>query len=319
MERRQYVTGLGAAVLTGTLAGCAGAGTNDDDGGTTDDDSTGSGGGSETGLLSTSVTDQPNDIGDFESLVVSLDGIWVKPEGSEDEEDEEGEDEEDEDADDADDGETEDGGTDGNETQTDPDGGETGGNETQTDPEEERDDDGEEADDEGDDDDEEGADEGSGRRYIEFEEPQDADLVGLQGDESQLVDETELEVGDYEFLQLDVADTTGILAASGEEADVETPGNAPLQFKQAFEIRPDERTRFVADFAPFRIGPPNSARYRIRPVASGTRVIYGDGEDDGADDGGTNSTDTDTDADTGADNQTRTDDGDGIDANSTAN
>ncbi|WP_299235180.1 DUF4382 domain-containing protein [Natronomonas sp.] len=310
MERRQYVGGLGAAVLTGTLAGCAGAGTDDDDGGTADDDTTGSGDGSETGLLSTSVTDQPNDIGDFESLVVSLDGIWVKPEGTEDEED---------DADDADDGGTEDGETAGNETQTDPDDGETAGNETQTDPEEEPDD--EEADDE----DEEEADEGSGRRYIEFEEPQDADLVGLQGDESQFVDETELEVGDYQFLQLDVADTTGILAASGEEADVETPGNAPLQFKQAFEIRPDERTRFIADFAPFRIGPPDSTRYRIRPVASGTQVIYGDGEgdteddgeDDSTDDSGTNSTDTDSNGD--ADNQTRTDDGDGAGANSTEN
>ena len=259
MHRRNYVRALGATVVAGAFAGCAGNGNgNDSDDGNGDGGDDGNGDdGSETGVLSTSVTDQPNDIADFESLVITIDGIWVKPDEGDDEEGEEGE-EIDDDAD-------------GNETDGDT-GDEMNGDEDE------------------DDEEDVDVDQSAGRRYIEFEEPQDADLVLLQGDESQLIDETQLEVGDYGFLQLDVAGTTGILEADGEEADVETPGNAPLQFQQAFEIRPDERTRFVADFAPFRIGPPNSSRYLIRPVASGTRVIYGDDE-------GTNDDDTDGDTD----------------------
>ena len=225
MNRRKYLEGLGAVVATGAVAGCAGAGVDDGNGD--------SGGEDEHGLLSTSITDQPNDIGDFESLVVTIEGIWVKP-------------------DDADDG-------DASEEEEDADG------DTDADGEEDEDAD---------------VDQGSGRRYIEFEEPQEADLVGLQGDETQLIDETELETGEYGFLQLDVSETTGTLE-DGDEAVVETPGNAPLQFQQAFEIRAEERTRFIADFAPFRRG---TGEYLIRPVASGTRVLYGDEEYDGGDD-----------------------------------
>lgn len=53
------------------LAGCAGDGS--------------------TGTLATHVTDQPGDIGDFESCVISLSGMWLGPEGAKagDQEDEE--------------------------------------------------------------------------------------------------------------------------------------------------------------------------------------------------------------------------------------
>ena len=256
-------------VATGALAGCAGSGNgngNGDGNGSSDDDGGGTGGDEADayGFLSTSVTDQPNDIGDFESLVVTLEGIWVKPAGT---------DEGDETPDAEDDGTPED------ETGTPADGTDS----------DEDDEDGEDEDDEDD--------EGAGREYIEFEEPQEADLVELQNGETQLVDETELAVGEYEFLQLDVSGTTGVLAESGEEATVETPGNAPLKFQQAFEIRSGETTHFVADFAPFRRG---NGAYLIRPVASGTEVRYGDDpdgtDDDGGDDNGTdNGTDDDTD------------------------
>lgn len=58
--RRRYLTTTGAAVAaTAGLAGCLG------------------GGG--TGTLATRVTDQPGDIADFESCVVSIVGIWLKP------------------------------------------------------------------------------------------------------------------------------------------------------------------------------------------------------------------------------------------------
>ena len=252
MDRRRYLEGLGAVVATGAVAGCTGNGDNDGDGGGDSD--------GETGLLSTSVTDQPNDIADFESLVVTIEGIWVKPDDADD------------------DAETEDEAPDGDEDVDDADGAE------------ETDSDGEDSEDEEDGDDD--VDESAGRRYIEFEEPQEADLVGLQGDESQLIDETELETGDYQFLQLNVSETTGTLE-DGEEAPVETPGNAPLQFKHGFEIRAEERTRFYADFAPFRRG---NGEYLIRPVASGTRVLYGDEEYEGGD-----GDDDDTDGDDGTD------------------
>ena len=85
MDRRRYLEGFGTVVATGALAGCAGSGNGDGDGNGSSDDDGGGTGGDEAdayGFLSTSVTDQPNDIGDFESLVVTLEGIWVKPAGT---------------------------------------------------------------------------------------------------------------------------------------------------------------------------------------------------------------------------------------------
>lgn len=280
MNRRTYVERLGAAVVASAIAGCTG----DETGGRTDEETAGAepddGGGSDTtdtayGILSTSVTDQPNDIADFESLVVTIEGIWVKPSGA------------DEDAGtaDEDDGVVDDEGGENDDGSNDEHEGGDGATVGETD-----------------------ANDGSGRHYIEFELPQEADLVDLQGDETQLVDETELAVGDYRFLQLDVSETTGILD-NGGDAVVETPGNAPLQFKHAFEIRPEETTRFIADFAPFRRG---NGAYLIRPVASGTQVIYGDDayegggdeEDAGSDvasDDGNSGSDMETADDTGSD------------------
>jgi hypothetical protein len=260
MDRRRCLGGFGTVVAAGALSGCAGDGDGGGDGhgngnwdGNGSRNDGGGTGGDEAdayGFLSTSVTDQPNDIGDFESLVVTLEGIWVKPAGT---------DEGDETPDAEDDGDgtpdAEDDGTPEDETEMPADGTDS----------DEDDEDGEDEDDEG-----------AGREYIEFEEPQEADLVELQNGETQLVDETELAVGEYEFLQLDVSGTTGVLAESGEEATVETPGNAPLKFQQAFEIRSGETTHFVADFAPFRRG---NGAYLIRPVASGTEVRYGDDPD----------------------------------------
>ena len=265
MNRRTYLGGFGAAVATGTLAGCTGNGTdgngNGSGNGNSDaDEEEEDDGTTAYGVLSTSITDQPNDIADFESLLITIEGIWVKPDGADDG---------DEDEEEADDGDAPE------------DDGEDAGDETDRDESEEEDD--ENGSDENGTDDGEDVDESQGRYYIEFEEPQEADLVELQGDNTQLIDETELEVGEYQFLQLNVSDATGTLEADDEEAVVETPGNAPLQFKHAFEIRADERTRFFADFAPFRRG---NGEYLIRPVASGTQVLYGDEEYDGGSDDG---------------------------------
>ncbi|MGZ0748638.1 DUF4382 domain-containing protein [Haloparvum sp. AD34] len=261
-QRRNVIKGVGAAVTAG-LAGCTG---NDSasDGTTTDGSTEDSSDDDAYGLLSTSITDQPNDIGDFESLIVTIDGIWVKP-----------------DAEDAEDGdmdgtetETETETADETETATATESTETA-TETDSDATETEEEDGmEDSETEEDDvEDSETEEDGeNGRRYIEFEEPQEADLVELQDGNTALIDETELEVGTYKFLQLNVSNTEGTLT-DGSEAEVETPGNAPLKFNQSFDIRQDVVTNFLADFAPHKRG---NGSYIIRPVASGTEVTYTD-------------------------------------------
>jgi len=216
-SRRDYLRatgGLAAAGVTG-LAGCTGAE-------------------AATGTLATSVTDQPGDIGDFESCVVTVAGIWIKPSTAEADE------------------------TTTDETTTD----ETTTDETTTD---------------------ETVDETGARDYHEFDEPREADLVELQGDRTALLGEHELETGDYAFLQLDVTGVEATLADGGE-ATVDTPGEAPLQFKQPFEIREDTRTLFTADFTPVKRG--RSGSYLLQPVARGTTVDYESTSDTATEDGG---------------------------------
>jgi len=62
------------------------------------------------------------------------------------------------------------------------------------------------------------------------------------------------------------------------------PGNAPLTFNAAFEIRENARTTFTADFAPVLRG---NGRYLLRPVPSGIEVDY---ETDGDGSSGENET-----------------------------
>lgn len=118
---------------------------------------------------------------------------------------------------------------------------------------------------------EEDVDQSDDREYHEYDEPQEADLVQLQDGNTQLVDDREIEVGTYAFLQLDVSGVDGTLT-SGEDADVGTPGSAPLQFKREFEIREDQRTTFTADFTPVKRG--QTGQYLLQPVATGTDVSY---------------------------------------------
>lgn len=230
MGRRTYLEATGiVAVGTIGLAGCSDTAV-------------------ATGTLATRVTDQPGDISDFDSCVVTIQGIWVKPNGTDDGTTTETE------ADGT--AETVDGGVPNSEdsgaTETDTPDGSTGV--------------------EGDED----VDEGGRRMYHEFDESQEADLVELQDGNTQLIDERELETRQYEYLQLDVTAVDGVLAG-GEEAEVATPGNAPLQFEQRFEVREDQTTTFVGDFTPVRRG--RTERYLLQPVASGTRVEY-EGETD---------------------------------------
>lgn len=185
VDRRSYLAATGAftAGMVG-LAGCTG--------------------GNATGTLATQVTDQPGDIADFESVVVTIVGMWL---GSADA-----------------DGATED-------------------------------------------------DEAVDREYHEYDEPETADLVDLQGENTALVDEREVEVSTYDFLQLD---TDGIEATleNGDAATVEVPGEAPLIFNQEFDVREDARTVFTADFTPVKRGQTGS--YVLQPVPDGITVEYED-------------------------------------------
>lgn len=113
--------------------------------------------------------------------------------------------------------------------------------------------------------------EGSEREKIGFDSPQEADLVTLQNGETELLDERELETGEYEFLQLDV-DGVDATLEDGSDATVTTPGEAPLKFNQSFKIRADTRTVFTADFTPVKQG--QTGNYLLQPVADGTGVEY---------------------------------------------
>ncbi|RLM49748.1 DUF4382 domain-containing protein [Halorubrum sp. Atlit-28R] len=82
LDRRTYLQATGAAALGAAgLAGCVGRA---------------------SGTLATRVTDQPADIGDFESLVVTVEGFWLGPEGDDPDEDAEDADNETDTGDDAD-------------------------------------------------------------------------------------------------------------------------------------------------------------------------------------------------------------------------
>jgi len=227
LSRRTYLKTAGAAAAgMAGLAGCSGTS-------------------AATGTLATQVTDQPGDIADFESCVVTIQGIWIKPSGESDDDDTS-----------ASTDETETEGTDAGQTES---------GQTETDRVEQQD--------------ESDIDQGDGREYHEFDEAQEADLVELQDGNTQLIDERSLDVGEYQYLQLDVTGVEGVLADGGD-AEVDTPGSAPLQFNEPFEIRDGEMTTFTGDFTPVRRG--RTDRYLLQPVASGIEVEYEAEDEDGS-------------------------------------
>jgi len=244
IDRRTYLTATTAAAagMIG-FAGCTGTST-----------------GTSTGTLATQVTDQPGDITDFESCVVTIEGIWLGPESDETDDDDEPDDD-----DESDDENNETVDDENNETVDDE------NNETVDDDADDDEDDDDDTDDDDDDDDDDG------REYHEFDEPQEADLVELQGENTQLVDERELDTGTYNFLQLDVSGVDATLD-DGSSAEVRVPGEAPLKFNESFEIREDTQTVFTGDFTPVKRG--QSGRYNLQPVARGTTVEYVEGEED---------------------------------------
>ncbi|MFB6360509.1 MAG: DUF4382 domain-containing protein [Halobacteriales archaeon] len=61
INRRSYLKAAGTVPVVGVVAGCLG-------------------GSGESGTLATHVSDQPGDIGDFETLLIQVNGVRVKPE-----------------------------------------------------------------------------------------------------------------------------------------------------------------------------------------------------------------------------------------------
>jgi len=246
MQRREYLIAAGGAVAATALAGCTGGngnGTDDEYAGDTQADGNG---GASRGTLAMQVTDQPGDIGDFESCVVTITAVRVKPAGG-------------------------DGGatataTSTNQRATD----ETAKNGTDRTEDQET-----------------ANDDARGVRTHDVEDAR-ADLVELQDGNTELVAELDLEIGEYRFLQLVVSEVEATLEGGGE-AEVTTPGNAPMKFNESFEIRADMRTVFTADFTPVKRGKGDS--YLLKPVGEGTEVEYED-DDSGTEDGTANGTET---------------------------
>lgn len=102
------------------------------------------------------------------------------------------------------------------------------------------------------------------------------DLTEVKNEKSQLVSEADLDVGDYEWLRVAVSDDVdATLADGGGDAEVMVPSNG-LKMNEAFEIRPNTKTSFTADFTPVRRG--QAASYNIQPVSNQVTVTYEDDE-----------------------------------------
>lgn len=282
MRRRDYLATTGVTLGAG-LAGCLGNG--DDD---PEDQETAA----DTGTLTTAVSDGPSAIGDFESLVVTVEEIRVFPKdvGAEDEETDEDEGD-DEGADGSDSSDEEDEDRDDEEgdpaelTHDDHEGDEDDDEEGHEDDEGAAEDEDDEAD-EDDGDESDGAEDTAGSPITIDVDDAKVDLVRVQGERQAFIDETELDVGTYSHMQLTISDDVEAVLADDvdhDNATVETAGNAPLQFNKEFEVRADDHTMFVADFAPHTRGQNNSQGYILRPVPSEIRVLYGDDADNAED------------------------------------
>ena len=110
------------------------------------------------------------------------------------------------------------------------------------------------------------------------------DLTRLEGANSSLVEQYELENGDYERVFLSVGGIDGTLI-NGDSADVKLPSEK-LQLNEGFTVEANLTVGFVYDITVVERG--NTSKYNIKPVASesGTDVPIErvDGEaDDGND------------------------------------
>jgi len=120
----------------------------------------------------------------------------------------------------------------------------------------------------------------------------DVDLTEVKGDKSQLVNEADLDAGDYDWLRVKIdGDVDAKLADGGGDAEVMVPSNG-LKLNKAFEIREGETTTFTADFTPVKRG--NTGSYNIQPVTKEVTVTYEDEETSTSDDAETTTNESET-------------------------
>jgi len=248
IPRRALLT-TGGAAGAALLAGCTGgdsSGSPDDADGTDTDDDSGSSGG-DTGTFRLLVTDLPADIGDFDSLEVTLDRARVFKGDAESE---------------ADSGQ-EDG--DSDEESAESDGADTQDADSQDADAEEGDGENEDG---GEEDDGESEETDDGQRDFFWLDLAGAtvDLTDVIGDKAVSVFEGELEAGSYSKVELHAAGIEGIV--DGEPVDVKIPSEK-LQIVHGFDIHPDEPVDFVFDIHVVKKG---NGGYNLRPVISGSGV-----------------------------------------------
>jgi len=276
IPRRALLAAGGAAGAT-LIAGCTG--------------STGNSGGG-TGTFRLLVTDLPADIGDFDSLEVTLDRARVFK-GADEESDES-------ETDGDDDSESETDGTDANESGTDDSDADGSEGETADSTSESED---------GADNDSDGASDDREFFWLDLDGAT-VDLTQVVGDRAVSVFEGELEAGTYSKVELHTAGIEGIV--DGEPVDVKIP-SGKLQIVHGFEIHPDEPVEFVFDIHVVRKG---NGGYNLRPVVSGSGVngkdvdveeIDADDDAEASADEGDGDTEATADGDDDADNESASD------------
>jgi len=273
IPRRALLAAGGAAGAT-LIAGCTGSTENASSDG-------------DTGTFRLLVTDLPADIGDFDSLEVTLDRARVFRE------DDEESDESETDGADADESETDD--ADANESE-----GETADSTSGSEDEPDNDSDEESED----------------REFFWLDlDGATVDLTQVVGDKAISVFEGELKAGTYSKVELHAAEIEGIV--DGERVDVKIP-SGKLQIVHEFEIEPDEPVEFVFDIHVVKKG---NGGYNLRPVISGSGVngkdvdveeVDADEEDDEASDSDAEATaerdgDTDNESASDTDNESASD------------
>ena len=107
------------------------------------------------------------------------------------------------------------------------------------------------------------------------------DLTRLRGANATLVERFDLPAGEYDQVRLEVSETEGVLK-DGSTTEVKLPSER-LKLTQEFTVGDGEEVDFVYDVTVHKVG--NSGKYVLRPVASesGTDIPIErvDGETDG--------------------------------------
>ncbi|WP_123534891.1 DUF4382 domain-containing protein [Halosimplex salinum] len=267
--RRAFVA-LATALLVVT-AGCAatpgtgtpsvggaddgdGAGTSDGDG-TTDSDST------DAGTVNFYVSDEPNDMDDFEHLNVTISSVQFHLVDAANES------ADDENASTATATATAANGTDSDGDATETDVDDTVANETDADDEKTEEEAEEREDEEKDEKDEES---GDGRWVTRDVNASSVDLSQLRGANATLLQQFDLPAGEYDKVHMEVSEVNGTLT-DGESANVKLPSNK-LQLNSQFTVENGSEVDFVYDVTVHEAG--NSGKYILKPVVSesGTEV-----------------------------------------------